>query len=364
VTAAGGRMLLVSVTDPAAPPGGRELLYRLNRAVLEDLFGDDFRLFRPDGGQASSPVAAAKGHIDGIDAAMLDRLCATIVAEGVTRVFLDGSNFGVAARTIKHRFPHVRVFSFFHNVEARFFWGSFKVRRNARALAVVIANYVAERAAVRWSDVRIALSARDGDELKRLYGRGADAVAPMVLADQLPAGVPPQARSDRSPYALFVGGAFYANVEGMRWFAREVAPRVAIRTVIVGRGMEVLAEELAGNPHVELVGAVDDLANWYRDAAFAIAPIFDGSGMKTKVAEALMFGKHVVGTPEAFSGYARDVVEACWLSRTADEFVMAINAAAARDLPVFDPTMRGLYERNYSFPAARARLASILGCAP
>ena len=45
-------------------------------------------------------------------------------------------------------------------------------------------------------------------------------------------------------------------------------------------------------------------------AALVIAPIFDGSGMKTKVAEALMHGKHVVGTPEAFSGYAADIVAA------------------------------------------------------
>jgi len=352
-------MLLVSVTDPAAPPGGRELLYRLNRAVLEDLFGPDFRLFRPSGAQASSIGAALKGHIDGIDSASSAELCAAIAAEQVTRVFLDGSNFGMAAKAIKRRFPHVRIFTFFHNVEARFFLGAFKVRRSPRGLAVLLANYIAERAAVSWSDVRICLSARDSAGLKRLYGRSADAIAPMVLIDQRPSEPSPVPPPAGEPFTLFVGGAFYANIEGMRWFAREVAPRIALRTVVVGRGMDVLAGELAGTS-VDLVGAVDDLAPWYLGAQFVIAPIFDGSGMKTKVAEALMFGKRVVGTPEAFSGYEPAVADSGWVCSDADAFVAAIKEAQARDLPVFDPAMRSLYQQFYSFDAARSRMAAIL----
>ena len=355
-----GRLLLVSVTDPLAPPGGREMLYRLNRAVLEELFGDRFRSFRPDGAQASSLGSALRGHIDGVDSGSLDRLCATIAAESVTRVFLDGSNFGMAARAIKRRFPALRVYTFFHNVEARFFWGSLKLRRSPRAAAVLLANYLAERAAARWSDVCICLSERDSAGLKRWYGRAGDAIAPMVLADQLPPGPPVPRAPGVEPYALFVGGAFYANVEGLRWWAREVAPRIAISTVVVGRGMEVLRDELAGNRNVELVGAVDDLAPWYRDAAFAIAPILDGSGMKTKVAEALMFGKRVIGTPEAFSGYEADVIASGWCRADADGLVAAVAEASARALPAFDPAMRDLYERSHSFAAARERLAAIL----
>lgn len=355
-------MLLVTVSDPDAPPGGREMLYRLNHAVLADLFGDRLRVFRPGGAQASSIAGALRGHIDGIDHASIAALIDTIGQEEVSRVFLDGSNFGAAAAAIKHRCPGVQVFSFFHNVEARFFLGSFKARRSPRALAVLVANFIAERAAIRHSDVRIALSERDSEGLRRLYGRAADAIAPMVLADKMPPDAPSATRHG-DPYALFVGGAFYANVEGMRWFAQEVAPRIAMPVVVVGRGMEVLANELAGSPKIRLAGAVDDLAPWYRDAAFAIGPIFDGSGMKTKVAEALMFGKRVVGTPEAFSGYSPAVVQSGWQCTDADQFVTALAEASARNLPIFDRSMRALYERFHSSAAGRARMADILSLA-
>lgn len=356
-----GRLLLVTVSSPDAPPGGREMLYRLNRAVFEDLIGDRLSVFRPSGAQAGSLAGALRGYIDGVDAVSLDALVDTIVRDNITGVFLDGSNFGLAAKTIRKRCPGVRVASFFHNVEARFFLGSLKVRRSPRAAAVLLANYIAERAAVRHSDVTIALSERDSRGLQRLYGRAATAIAPMVLADQL-ATNHPETRDDRvEPYALFVGGAFYGNVQGIRWFAREVAPRITVPTVIIGRGLDVLADELAELPNVRVVGAVDDLNTWYRNAAFAIAPIFDGSGMKTKVAEALMFGKRVIGTPEAFSGYDAEVAASGWQCTDADSFAAAIEEAVARTLPVFDPAMRNLYERFHSFSAARTRLAGILG---
>lgn len=37
-----------------------------------------------------------------------------------------------------------------------------------------------------------------------------------------------------------------------------------------------------------------------------VMPIFSGSGMKVKTAEALMYGKFLIGTKEAFEGYEID----------------------------------------------------------
>jgi glycosyltransferase involved in cell wall biosynthesis len=165
---------------------------------------------------------------------------------------------------------------------------------------------------------------------------------------------------DGEPYALFVGGTFYANRAGIQWFVRQVVPRINLKICIVGRGFEALRSELEVPGKVEVVGAVESLADWYRRARFVIAPIFDGSGMKTKVAEALMYGKKVVGTPEAFSGYEEIASEAGWTCETADGFVAAIETAQASVTQVFDPALRQIFLQTYSLPAARARLQKIL----
>ena len=77
-------------------------------------------------------------------------------------LFIDGSNLGAAARAIKRTCPRVRVVTFFHNVEARFFLGALRAKPTAKAFGVLLAHYRAERLAVRWSDTIVCLSARDG----------------------------------------------------------------------------------------------------------------------------------------------------------------------------------------------------------
>jgi hypothetical protein len=69
----------------------------------------------------------------------------------------------------------------------------------------------------------------------------------------------------------------------------------------------------------------------------------------------------VVGTPEAFSGYDPAVVDAGWRCADADGFVAAMAQAHARRLPAFDPELRALYDRLYSFAAARQTRAAIIG---
>ena len=108
-------------------------------------------------------------------------------------------------------------------------------RRSVKSVAVLAANWLAERMAVRCSDVLVTLSDRDSAGLLRLYGRGADAVAPMVLEDRAPPT--PPVRAVPGHYLLFVGGGFYANISGIRWFAEEVAPRIDLPMKAVGRDM-------------------------------------------------------------------------------------------------------------------------------
>ena len=357
------KVMLVTNQLQVSPSGGRELLSRLNHDVLKEIYGDRLILIELSRNRLQglkTVINGFQGHIDGLNEAVILRALQTIHTENVGKVFVDGSNLGGFVKVVKQTLPQVEVSVFFHNVEARFFLGSLWQTKTLRALAVLIVNYFAERKSIRYGDKLICLSERDSTLLRRLYGRAASHVSPMAMQDKSPAGMPQINNDVSKKFALFVGGVFYANKAGIAWFVKHVVPRIQINICIVGKGFEELKDVLELDEKVEVVGAVDSLANWYQDAHFVIAPIFDGSGMKTKVAEALMFGKKIVGTPEAFSGYEDVTDQAGWVCTSADDFVAAIWRAQELPLKKYDLELRALYEEKYSFISAKARLNLIM----
>jgi hypothetical protein len=99
-----------------------------------------------------------------------------------------------------------------------------------------MANFLAERSAVRFSDKRVCLGRRDDALLRRVYGRGATDISAMAMQDKLPAEQDLSSASTTEKYALFVGGAFYANQAGIAWFCQNVAPDIRMKTLVVGKG--------------------------------------------------------------------------------------------------------------------------------
>jgi polysaccharide biosynthesis protein PslH len=353
-------MLFITNKLEIAPSGGRELLTKLHHDALADIYGEALRVIDLSKyPAASSPIKAFMGHIDGISERSIDAVDAEIKQSNIAQVFVDGSNLGELVKVLKQRFPDLLIYTFFHNVESRFFWGSFKQNKNLRSFAICAANYLAERKAVRYSDRIVCLSKRDSQLLLKLYGRSATDILPMALHDQRAIQTLPSTDTPQEKYALFVGGLFYANQAGITWFVNEVSPHIKIKTYIVGKGFEKQKDMLEQQANVKVIGAVASLAPWYAHAQFVIAPIFDGSGMKTKVAEALMFGKKIVGTPEAFSGYEDIAKEAGWVCSTRDEFVTAINEAQELITQPFDTALNNLYRAHYSFAAQRAKIKTI-----
>lgn len=357
------KILLITKKLEQSPRGGRELLCRLNYEAINQIFGLHLHLLElPTVRIADAKLFfnAFRGQIDGLNDLTLRTAFELIDRHNISKVFVDGSNLGGFAREIKRKIPGIEVTTFCHNVESRFFWGAFRTRKTARALAVIFVNFLAERNAARKSDKLICLSERDSRLFKRIYGRTATHISPIALEDKCPRKFFNSREARPDEFILFVGGMFYANQTGIAWFVQEVSPHINIPIYIVGRGLEALRAELEAQGKVTVVGAVDSLAEWYYRAKFVIAPIFDGSGMKTKVAEALMYGKKIVGTPEAFSGYEDVLPQAGWMCKTRDEFVSAIVEAQATITQCFDMSLRQIYEQRYSMTAATERLRQIL----
>jgi glycosyltransferase involved in cell wall biosynthesis len=140
-------------------------------------------------------------------------------------------------------------------------------------------------------------------------------------------------RDDDSRTLLFVGSFGYApNVEGICWFVSEVLPLIPahlpLRVCLVGRGVTDEIRALGNDPRIEIVGAVEDLAPFYRSAALAIAPLRTGGGTRLKVIEALAYGVPVVASSLALRGIAVDDTMV-WRADDGPAFAAAIVAALA-----------------------------------
>ena len=150
------RLLLVTtaIEPSASVSGGRAMLSHLVADALAEILGSRLEVYRiaPQGLRGVRAVASAlNGTVDGVDAAVVREVVALMNAKGIERVIFDGSSLGYLCRQVRLQFKDAELLTLFHNCEARFFYGAFRHYKSVRSLGVLMANFVAERMAVRYS---------------------------------------------------------------------------------------------------------------------------------------------------------------------------------------------------------------------
>lgn len=281
-------------------------------------------------------------------------------AQSYDVVFVDRSVFGIIARQLKETGYKGRVVCFFHNVEAVYFSAKYSSRLNPMRWLVVPCADRNDRWSCRYADRTIALSTRDDEELYRRYRRRADVLIPVAFVDRYKRDTYTTELTAQKPLCMFLGAYFPANVEGIEWFVKNVLPRVNIRMQIVGKGMDKLKEADWMRPDIEVLCNVPDLEPLFEAADIMVLPIFKGSGMKVKTCESLMYGKNIIGTPEAWSGYELDYSKAGACVIAPDEFVAAIEDFCRHPRPRFNAYSRDIFVSQYSADRMVARFRAVL----
>lgn len=261
-------------------------------------------------------------------------------------VFIDVSYLGLVAHQLRKSGYKGKIISFFHNVEYLVIRQKAKIRPlNFWKILSVLYN---EKKAILNSDVIIALNLRDKKILKKRYHAGSIEVIPISLEDELEK--PSDEMTNRPPTLLFIGDNWYANIHGLRWFIRNVLDQVNVKLVIAGRNLDHY-KDLLDHPKIEFLGFVNDLSKVLKDTDYYISPVFIGGGMKVKICEALMYGKNIIGTTEAFQGYDIEISAIGALCNTKEEFIMTLNSYCMEKRPRFNERSRNYFIRWYSFDA-------------
>lgn len=204
-----------------------------------------------------------------------------------------------------------------------------------------------ERTNAMLADCNIVHNKRERDAYYYYYKKEPEMYLPVFIADKYSENIGSNpGYNDFS--LLFIGSNFGPNLSGLKWFAENVMPNLAdgISLYVVGQGMEVLKNESTYQvDNIHIIGEVEDLAPWYYYANLVVEPIFEGDGMKTKTVEAMMYGKTILGSDEAFCGY-EGLDE--YLCNTAEEFVNRINVYKQTGVERFNSKIRNIYLNKYS----------------
>lgn len=302
-----------------------------------------------------------RGYVQGVTPATLEEIVAICEREGVSVLLAGYTFFGTLVRNIRKRLPNIRIISVAQNIETVYTYQMFRVNKQQLLPWALfqLAIWLNERRQLAISDYVFALNDRDAKDMVRLFGKTPNDTIGMVLPDSFSE---PKISDNlhKKPYALFVGSFFPPNEFAVKWIAQNIAPASPIPIKIIGHGMEALKDHLQGISNLEIVGTVDNLSSYYHEAQFVISPIFHGSGMKVKTAEALMFGKRILGTPEALEGYDTTEKADIICCQTPDEFLLAMRQS--QHCSLFSPQNRALYLKNHSMGTLVEKLQRAMAC--
>lgn len=331
---------------------GADVINTRNSAFLYTYYDQIDYFFTRDTSQKLNKIATLKNilfynNFVGVTPKEITKLCSSVKENNYDMCYIANSNLGFLAKIMKQYFPKMKICTFFHNVEFNYF-KQLASGKNFYKMPLALCAKKNEEIALQYSDRVIALNQRDADEICRLYDKNVDFILPTSFpdcAEKIECEFSPRISSPSK--LLFVGSDFFANEDGIRWFIHNVLPRIDAEVFIVGRGTERWQPIFSANKNVHVLGSVDSLASSYQMADAVVMPIFLGSGMKTKTAEALMYGKNIYATSEALEGYEVEIDKIGAKCNTADEFVNAIQ----NDLPnrtIYNKFSRQIFLNNYS----------------
>ena len=109
---------------------------------------------------------------------------------------------------------------------------------------------------------------------------------------------------DKNYFVFFGAWNRLENVEGLKWFIKEIYPKLppSYKFDIVGGGATEETKQYCTRKNVSFTGFVNEPLDYIKRAQAMISPLRQGAGTKNKVLDAMCTGTPIIGTETTFEG--------------------------------------------------------------
>lgn len=106
-----------------------------------------------------------------------------------------------------------------------------------------------------------------------------------------------------------------ANVDTLHWIISDILPKIRhdVKFMVIGKCPDDIREKYKNNNHVVFTGRVENLVEYIRKSQIFLSPILYGTGIKTKILEAMSMGVPVVTNDVGAEGIAAKDGQEFWV---------------------------------------------------
>ena len=368
--------------------GGAKMSARIHLRTLQEIYGAEnirvaaligskgtrdkidntHMVFTTSGNPIRLFLNCLAGYGTFINRHIIMKILTMIKEEKINVVFVDNSIYGILVMKIKQIYPCMPIISYYHDVKAVLGkeWRQHATILKRPVYSAMIKN---ERINQKFCDVNLTLNSRETERFAKEYKYQPEGELRVYLDIPFTFNVSNRPLNSDRLDLLFIGSSYTPNIKGINWFIDNVLSELKgdIYLTVAGSGMDRKYKERDYPSNVCFYGKVDDLSELYCSHDVIICPIFEGAGMKVKVAEAMGYGKIIIGTQEDYIGYKESVDVDKWNKffyhcNDANEFIESINSISAnvKSIKRYNPEVRNLYEKNFSIEYGKRTIESMI----
>ena len=282
-------------------------------------------------------------------------------------IYIDFTRWQYVVKSIKKSGYKGKIIVRAHNVEKDYLRVEYKSQRTISSYIKSILAGHREKYMVNMADMILAITPEDKKRLIDLYKvEEQKIVVCPVGVNSSKCWKKKSVEKGQKLNCLITGSLWFGpNATGALWVLKEVMPKVSdiCELTIAGANPNNDITNACKETNTLLVASPESMKPYFEAADMVLVPIFDGGGMKVKVAEAMSYNLPVVTTSHGKIGYKIVDHETGFIADNPSDFAEKIReywAMTPEKKDKFLDKEWNLYRENYSLEAICAMTQKLL----